>query len=380
MISVFRTESRKLLSQLSTRLLALVCAVGPFVFAGVLKTQSGGPTDTLFGVWVHSSGFAVALVLLAFAGAWGFPLIAGIIAGDLFSGEDRHGTWKMVLTRSRTRRELFAGKVLAAVTFTLALVLVLMVASVLAGLVFTGGQQLVGLSGAPLSTGRTLGLVLASWLLCALPALAFASLAVLLSVATRNGIAGVVGPAVAALAMQLLALIGSGVWAHMLLVSTAFGAWRPLFLSQPFFGPLVIACVVSVIWIVACLCAAWLLFQPRDFAGEPVSRRVGWLPAVRTVVALAAVIVLFAVAGNWGSPGITVARLTRSITPTFNSLTILQQHQLGRHVPRGAKLLIKTLCSRRGAQAVRPRRLGVHADRVRPTARRRPVPTDSGRL
>jgi len=65
---------------------------------------------------VHSSGFAVSLVVMGFAGQWGFPLIAGLVAGDQFASEDRHNTWKTILTRSRTRGELFAGKFLAAVT------------------------------------------------------------------------------------------------------------------------------------------------------------------------------------------------------------------------------------------------------------------------
>ena len=45
--------------------------------------------------------------------------------------------------------------------------------------------------------------------------LAFTSLAVLFSVATRNGIVGVVGPALVDLVMQLLLLVGPGVWLHM---------------------------------------------------------------------------------------------------------------------------------------------------------------------
>ncbi len=349
----FRAECRKLASQISLRLIALVCALGPFVFGAVLRVQSGSPTDTIFGVWVHSSGFALALVLLAFAGAWGFPLIAGIVAGDLFSGEDRHGTWKMVLTRSRTRGELFAGKALAAAVFTLGLLVLLAVSSLLAGLIFVGAHSLVGLSGSTLPAGRTLLLVLASWLLCVLPALAYAGLALLLSVATRNGIVGVLGPIVAALVMQLLSLIGSGVWAHMLLVSYSFNAWHPLFLSHPYFGPLVIACAVSIAWIVGALVAAWLLLRRRDFAGEHVGRP-GWVPAARAVVAFATVVTLLAFAGDWGSPGVTPSRLTRSITPAFNQLTLLQQRELGRSVPAGSKLLIKTLCSRRGSKPTGP--------------------------
>jgi ABC-2 type transport system permease protein len=89
--SVYRAERRKLAAQLSTRLLALLCGLGPFAFAVVLGAQGGNPADTIFGVWVHSSGFAIALVVLSFAGSWGFPLVAGVLAGDMFSAEDRHG-------------------------------------------------------------------------------------------------------------------------------------------------------------------------------------------------------------------------------------------------------------------------------------------------
>ena len=115
--AAFRVERRKLANQLAPRLLALVCLLGPFAFAGVLRVQSGSPADSLYGVWVHTSGFAVSLVVLGFAGQWGLPLMAGVLAGDLFGSEDRHGTWKTVLTRSCTRRHLFAGKLLAVALF-----------------------------------------------------------------------------------------------------------------------------------------------------------------------------------------------------------------------------------------------------------------------
>ena len=145
--SAYRAESRKLASQLAIRVLALVCAFGPFVFVGILKVQSGAPTDTLYGVWVHSSGFAVSIVLLAFAGSWGFPIIAGIVAGDIFSAEDRYGTWKLVLTRSCTRGQVFWGKVLAAASFTVALALLTAVASLVAGAAIVGTSALVSLNG-----------------------------------------------------------------------------------------------------------------------------------------------------------------------------------------------------------------------------------------
>jgi ABC-2 type transport system permease protein len=347
--SAFRAERRKLQAQLSLRLLALVCLLGPFAFAAVLSTQSASPADTLFGVWVHSSGFAIPLVVLGFAGAWGFPLIAGIVAGDLFSSEDRHGTWKTVLTRSRTRGQLFAGKLLAAATFTVALATLAGLSSLIAGLIFVGDQSLVGLSGTLLSPGKSLLLVFASWLLCLLPMLAFTSLAVLLSIATRNGIVGVIGPSVAGLAMQLLLLIGSGVWVHALLVGSAFQDWHPLFVARPFYGPVVAGIAISLVWTIVCIAASWRLLRRRDFAGTPVARKAGWAMPARVVVVFAAVIAVLAIGGSWGPAGITPRRMTASIAPTFTNLTVLQQRLVGRNVPNGAKLNLQTTCNRRGS-------------------------------
>jgi ABC-2 type transport system permease protein len=345
--SVYRAESRKLRTQLATRVLAVICVLGPFAFAGVLRIQSGSPADTLFGVWVHSTGFAVSLVVLGFAGAWGFPVIAGILAGDMFSSEDRYQTWKTVLTRSRTRWELFVGKVLAAATFTVGLLALTAISSLLAGFVLVGTQPLVGLGGYPLSSWHTLGLTLASWATCVLPMLSFTSIAVLFSVATRNGIIGVLGPALVALVMNLLALVGTGTIVHMLLISSAFLAWHALFTAHPYYGPLVIASAVSLIWSAATLSAAWLLLRRRDFAGTTVARRAGWVAPVRVAVVTAAVIALLAIATNWGPAGDTAHRLQATFTPAFNNLTLLQQRELGRRVPPGTKLNVVPTCSRR---------------------------------
>jgi len=354
-LAVFRIERRKLSAQLAIRVLGLICVLAPFVFTAILKVQSGSPTDTLYGIWVHSSGFAVSLVMLSFAGAWGFPLIAGIVAGDMFSAEDRYGTWKLVLTRSCTRRDVFVGKVLAAFVFSVALLALTAGASVVAGVLLVGAHPLVSLNGTLFSAERLLGLVLASWALCVSPTLALASLGVLFSIATRNGIIGVIAPPLAALAMQLLVLVGSGVWMHMLLVGSALATWRALFTDHPYFGPLLIGIAVSVAWTVVCLGVAWRLLRRRDFAGAAVARKTNWTYPVRTALGLAAVIALLAIAGNWGPVGVTAARLKASLIPTFNNLTVLQQQQLGRRVAAGAKLnIVLPVCSRRGSTPLGP--------------------------
>src|SRR5262245_7424322 len=111
-------EALKLRGQIKTYVVLAACLVGPFVFAAVIRLQSSLPTDTLFGRGVKESGFAIPLVLLGFAALWAFPVLTSIVAGDLFSGEDRYGTWKLVLTRSCSRADVFAGKVIAAVSFS----------------------------------------------------------------------------------------------------------------------------------------------------------------------------------------------------------------------------------------------------------------------
>ena len=243
--NAYETELSKLLAQLTTRILILVCALGPLAFAAVLKIQSGTPSDALFGFWVHTSGFAISLVILGFAGSWGFPIIAGVLAGDLFSSEDRHGTWKTILTRSCTREDVFAGKLLAVAASVVGLMLVLAASSLIAGIVLVGAHALVNLSGVLTSPGRMLALTAVSWLICLLPVLAYTSLAVLFSVATRNGILGVLGPLLVALITQLLDLIGKGVIVHELLIGSAFDGWHGLFTSHPYFGQLIVGSVVS---------------------------------------------------------------------------------------------------------------------------------------
>ena len=87
-----------------------ICLVAPFAFAIFINTQSSVPADSLFGRWVQSSGFAIPFVLLGFAGIAGFPLIASVVAGDIFASEDRQSTWKTVLTRSCSRGERVRGQ------------------------------------------------------------------------------------------------------------------------------------------------------------------------------------------------------------------------------------------------------------------------------
>jgi ABC-2 type transport system permease protein len=352
--AAYQTELLKLSSQLAVRLLVLVCAIGPFAFSALLKVQSGSPADALFGAYVHSSGFAVSLVVMGFAGSWGFPLIAGLVAGDQFASEDRHNTWKTILTRSCSLGELFTGKLLAAATFAVAMLAVAMASSLLAGLILVGGHGLVDLSGDLQSSGRSLALTIVSWALCVLPLLAYVSLAALFSVASRNGIVGVVGPIVIALATTLIDLIGKGVWVHLLLIGSAFGGMYGLFTAHPFLGPLIITSLVSLVWIAGCIGAAWFILRRRDFLAGSAVRAPSWHAPLRVVAATTVVIAVLAVASNLGPIGISSHRLNTAIGAAFNNVSLLQQRLIGRIAPAGARLDVQPFCNRRGAKSEGP--------------------------
>ncbi|MFZ0382623.1 MAG: ABC transporter permease [Solirubrobacteraceae bacterium] len=352
--NAYETELSKLLAQLTTRILILVCALGPLAFAVVLKIQSGTPSDALFGFWVHTSGFAISLVILGFAGSWGFPIIAGVLAGDLFSSEDRHGTWKTILTRSCTREDVFAGKLLAVAASVVGLMLVLAASSLIAGIVLVGAHALVNLSGVLISPGRMLALTAVSWLICLLPVLAYTSLAVLFSVATRNGILGVLGPLLVALITQLLDLIGKGVIVHELLIGSAFDGWHGLFTSHPYFGQLIVGSVVSVLWIAACLIGSWVIMRRRDFLTGVSGQGPSWTAALKVVAVSTVVIAALAFGCSLGPTGVTASRVSNSIGGVFNNVTLLQQQLIGRSVPPNARLYIRPLCNRPGAQSAGP--------------------------
>jgi ABC-2 type transport system permease protein len=259
-------EWSKLSAQIKTRVALIVCAAGPFVFAGAIRLQSSLPEDTLFGRAVKESGFALSLVVLGFSALWVFPVLASIVGGDVFSAEDRYGTWKTVLTRSRRRSEVFAGKVAVALGFSLLAMVVLAVSSVAAGVLVIGSGPLVSLSGALLPSSRALLRVALAWISVLPPLFGMTAVAVALSVATRSSAAGIGLPVVSALIMQLYALIDGPELVRTLLITSAFGAWHGLLAEPPYHGPLVYGTIVSCFYLVMSLALAYRILQRRDIA------------------------------------------------------------------------------------------------------------------
>src|SRR5918912_663507 len=167
--SVYRVEVRKLAAQARVRAVFGFLVVAPWVYIGLILHQDRLPLETLYGRYLKDTGYATPLAILVYASQWLLPLIAALMAGDIFSSEDQQGTLKTVLTRSVGRSSMFWGKLAAAFTFTALAVLVTAASATLAGVVSVGSAPLVNVGGVVRPAGTAVGLVAASWATVLLP-------------------------------------------------------------------------------------------------------------------------------------------------------------------------------------------------------------------
>ncbi|MET8952684.1 ABC transporter permease [Streptomyces sp. NPDC004393] len=265
--TVLRWEIAKLVAQARSRYALLVCLIAPIAIVLVFNGQQQSPSDTIYGRQIHTSGYAAPLFILAFGSQWIFPMLAALVAGDIFANEDQHGTWKTILTRSVTRGQIFWAKTLTATLFTVVSLAVLEASTIGSSLLIIGTQPLVGLGGQLIPSGTALPLVIASWATALAPQIGFTALAILLSVKTRNPAAGVAVPVALGLVMQLVGTLGGIDLTRRFLLTTPLDSWHGLLAEHPFYGPLTFGLAVSAAWTVICLAGAYVSLRRRDITG-----------------------------------------------------------------------------------------------------------------
>lgn len=351
--SAYRFELVKLLSQWRIRLVVAVCWVAPALFIAAVNQQSSLPVDTVFGRWMHATGWAAPLVVLGFSGTWALPLLTSLVAGDVFATEDRLGTWRHLLVAVRSPRRIFLAKSAASLTVVLVMVLGLACASAAAGLAVVGNQPLVGLDGALLEPGDAARLVALAWLCVVPPTLALAAVGLLGSVALGRSPIGLLLPALLALAMQLAQLLPIPLALRLALPGYAFVGWRGLFTQPAQTQPLLIGLAVSLAWAAAATLLARRLFLRRDFTdlGYDGSGRNavtgGLLPLAALLSATAVSLALTVGAGS----GVAQVSVQRSVATTFAQLYVLQTRQLHRPDVTVAGLRTAASCARGGRLA-----------------------------
>ncbi|WP_107068214.1 ABC transporter permease [Streptomyces sp. CT34] len=359
----YRFELVKLVSQWRIRLLVLACWIAPALFVAAVSQQSTLPVDTLFGRWMHATGWAGPLVMLGFAGSWALPLLTSVVAGDVFAAEDRLGTWRHLLVAVRSPRRIFAAKAFASLTVLLLLVAGLACSSAAGGVVAVGNQPLVGLDGHLLTPADAAVKVLLAWVCVLAPTLALAGIGLLGSVALGRSPMGLLLPVLVALAMQLAQMMPLPVAVRLALPSYAFIAWNGLFTAPAQLAPLLIGIGVSLAWAVLATALAYLLFLRRDFTNpsyDGSGRRVvtvGVLPLLGLVAMTVAVLTTSITATDTATAratatgsGIGQAKVQSSVATAFAHLYRMQTEQLHRPAVTEARLRATATCDKGGLQ------------------------------
>jgi ABC-2 type transport system permease protein len=264
LLDATRWELSKLGAQMRARVALALCLVGPVLVVVVVNGQGRPPKDTLYGRYIHQSGFAVPLLILGFATQWLLPLLTALVAGDIFASENQHGTWKTILTRSASRAQVFWAKTITALLFATAALVVLATATIVASVLIVGHQDLVGLTGQLIPSGRAAGLVVTSWATALAPLIGFTCLAILLSIRTGNPAFGIAAPVVIGMVMSLVGGLGGVEAIRPLLLTTPFESWHGLLAQRQFFSPLVTGLIVSAGWSIACLAAGFVSLRRAD--------------------------------------------------------------------------------------------------------------------
>jgi len=265
--AVYRVETRKLLAQTRVCALLLFLLVVPWIYIGLILHQDRLPLETLYGRYLKDTGYATPLAILVYASQWVLPLIAALLAGDVFSSEDQLGTLKTILTRSVGRTAVFWGKLAAVFSFTVLAIVIVAVSATLAGVITVGNDPLVDVGGHLRSASSAAGLVAISWATVVLPTLAFGAIAMMVSILTRSSVLGVIVPVVIGLVMQLYTFLNAWDTVRHLLLGWTMSAWRGVMDSPSYYTPLARGLVVSAVYLVVATTVAFVVFRRRDVAG-----------------------------------------------------------------------------------------------------------------
>jgi ABC-2 type transport system permease protein len=266
--TVYRWELRKLISQKRTYLGLGLAIILPLIFVVVQSTRGQRDHgDNIFISQITQSGLATPVLMLLFLSVFMLPVIAALVAGDVVAAEDGNGTLKTILTRSVDRGQVFAAKALTAMTYALVAVFLSAAVATAAGVAAWGFNRVITYSGTDVSASEGLELVFAANACYLIPLFAVASIGVLLSTATRNSVAGVVGTIGIVILLYVIAQIPGIEGAKPYLLTEQFEAWHGLLRTPTNWAPIGHSAWVSALYAVPALIAGYLIFLRRDVAG-----------------------------------------------------------------------------------------------------------------
>jgi ABC-2 type transport system permease protein len=267
--TVWRWELRKLVSQRRTYLGLGLATILPLIFVLVqhLHRHQAGRGENIIASHITESGLATPVLMLLFMSFFMLPLIASLVAGDIVANEDGNGTLKTILTRSVDRGQVFLAKALAAITYTAIAVLLSATVATVAGVASWGFNDVVTFSGSVVPASEGLALVFAANACYLIPLATVTALGVLLSAATRNSAAAVVGTVGLVIGLYIVSGIPGVEAIKPYLLTEQFEAWQGLLRTPTDWAPIAHSAWVCALYALPALLAGYLVFLRRDVAG-----------------------------------------------------------------------------------------------------------------
>ncbi len=268
-LTAYRWELRKLVSQKRTYLGLGLAAI----LRDHLRDHADPPhrpgrdADNIFVSHITQSGLATPVLILLFLSVFMLPLIAALVAGDIVAAEDGNGTLKTILTRSVDRGQVFAAKVLAAMTYGAIAVFLSAIVATVAGVASWGFNHVITFSGSIVSAPEGLLLVFAANAVYLIPLLTVVCIGVLLSTVTRNSAASVVGTVGFTILFFILGGIPGLEGLKPYLLTEQYENWHGLLRTPTDWAPIGHSAWVCALYAVPALFAAYLVFLRRDVAG-----------------------------------------------------------------------------------------------------------------
>jgi len=267
-LTVYRWELRKLVSQKRTYLgLALVMILPLFFVVFQNVHQRHDHADNIFAAQITQSGLATPVLMLLFLSVFLLPVVAALVAGDIFANEDGNGTLKTILTRSVDRGQVFAAKALAAMSYAALAVFAAAAVATVAGVASWGFHSVRTFSDTIVSAPEALLLVFAINVAYLIPMVAIVGIGVLLSAATRNSAAAVVGTIGLVILLFIVAQIPGLEGIQPYLLTEQLQNWQGLLRTPTDWGPIAHSAWVCALYAVPALFAGYLVLLRRDVAG-----------------------------------------------------------------------------------------------------------------
>src|ERR1700733_9745172 len=267
-LAIYRWELRKLVSQVRTYLGLGLMIILPLIFVVFESVPHGhNHAENIFATEITQSGLATPVLMLLFMSGFFLPLAAALVSGDIVANEDGNGTLKTILTRSVDRGQVFAAKTRAAMTYAATVLFVSPALPTIAGVISWGFHSVTTFSGTVVTAPEALLLVFAANAVYLIPLFALVGIGVLLSTATRNSAAAVVGTIGLVILLFIIAQIPGLEGIRPYLITEQFQSWQGLLRTPTDWSPIVHSAWVCALYGVPALVAAYLTLLRRDVAG-----------------------------------------------------------------------------------------------------------------